>query len=269
MNYQLLNQAFPKLHDRAGMILCTKGELVLTFDTTYLIKEGDLFCFNTILNPLVLSQKDFEFITIDANANFYYNQVLRYFDVSIVSKDLPAFFSTSISQKEKEMFILRKKKIDKCIEEAQKEKNIYKKKTIENLANLYSVEYILEILINHMDFSQSDKNNYNLLSGQHHIPIHFIHNINTHYTERNVEFYANCANLSISQFTRIIKEYFGKSPTDIISDVIINIAETFLTKNNMTIKEISSELNFPDQYAFQKYFKRHTGLTPTEFKKGI
>lgn len=120
-----------------------------------------------------------------------------------------------------------------------------------------------------MDFSQSDKNNYNLLSGQHHIPIHFIHNINTHYTERNVEFYANCANLSISQFTRIIKEYFGKSPTDIISDVIINIAEAFLTKNNMTIKEISSELNFPDQYAFQKYFKRHTGLTPTEFKKGI
>jgi AraC-like DNA-binding protein len=31
---------------------------------------------------------------------------------------------------------------------------------------------------------------------------------------------------------------------------------------------VADELGFPEQFTFRKYFKTHTGMSPTEFRKG-
>ncbi|KAA6314445.1 hypothetical protein EZS27_034938 [termite gut metagenome] len=45
-------------------------------------------------------------------------------------------------------------------------------------------------------------------------------------------------------------------------------AKALLKSTNMTIQQISDELNFPSQSFFGKYFKRQVGVSPKEYKKG-
>ena len=34
------------------------------------------------------------------------------------------------------------------------------------------------------------------------------------------------------------------------------------------VKDVADSLGFPEQFTFRKYFKTHTGMSPTEFRKG-
>jgi len=34
------------------------------------------------------------------------------------------------------------------------------------------------------------------------------------------------------------------------------------------VKEVADRLGFPEQFTFRKYFKTHTGISPTEYRKG-
>jgi AraC-like DNA-binding protein len=42
--------------------------------------------------------------------------------------------------------------------------------------------------------------------------------------------------------------------------------KALLKSTNMTIQQISDELDFPSQSFFGKYFKRLTGMSPKEYK---
>jgi AraC-like DNA-binding protein len=44
-------------------------------------------------------------------------------------------------------------------------------------------------------------------------------------------------------------------------------AKALLKSTNMTIRQISDELNLPSQSFFGKYFKRHIGISPKEYRK--
>ena len=47
---------------------------------------------------------------------------------------------------------------------------------------------------------------------------------------------------------------------------IILEAKVLLRATTMTIQQISDELNFGSQSFFGKYFKKHTGYSPKEFR---
>jgi AraC-like DNA-binding protein len=59
----------------------------------------------------------------------------------------------------------------------------------------------------------------------------------------------------------------GKTAGDWIEDYVMLEAKAMLTNTDMTISQISDHLHFPDTSTFGKYFRRHTGLSPKEFKK--
>jgi AraC-like DNA-binding protein len=44
-------------------------------------------------------------------------------------------------------------------------------------------------------------------------------------------------------------------------------AKALLKSTNMTIQQISDELNFPNQSFFGKYLQRIVGVSPKEYKK--
>lgn len=50
-------------------------------------------------------------------------------------------------------------------------------------------------------------------------------------------------------------------PGDVDSD------ESPIEKKNMLVSEVADRLNFPSQSAFGYFFKRETGMTPTEYQK--
>ena len=96
----------------------------------------------------------------------------------------------------------------------------------------------------------------------------FILNLNKHFREeRTVAFYAHLASLSVGHFSAIIRKKTGKSPMHWIIIITINNAKVLLKHKNMSIKEIARSLGFPEQFTFRKYFKQHTGLSPSEFRE--
>ena len=52
-----------------------------------------------------------------------------------------------------------------------------------------------------------------------------------------------------------------------INMVTINQAKNLLRQRNILVKEVADELGFPEQFTFRKYFKVHTGMSPTEFQR--
>jgi AraC-like DNA-binding protein len=96
----------------------------------------------------------------------------------------------------------------------------------------------------------------------------FLGFVQTHYKEqRGVEFYADKLCLTPKYLSKVIKENSGMSANDWIDNHVILEAKALLKTTNMTIQQISDEFNFPSQSFFGKYFKRHVGVSPKEYKK--
>lgn len=83
--------------------------------------------------------------------------------------------------------------------------------------------------------------------------------------ERSVGFYADKLNLSSKYFSSLIKDVTGKTAAEIISGITIMNAKILLSKSNKNVQQVADELNFPDQSTFGKFFKRETGISPSQF----
>ena len=95
----------------------------------------------------------------------------------------------------------------------------------------------------------------------------FLHLAQSYYKEqRGLEFYADKLCITPKHLSKIIKETTGKPANDWIDEHVALEAKALLKSTNMTISQISDELNFPSQSFFGKYFKRVTGMSPSEYK---
>lgn len=87
-----------------------------------------------------------------------------------------------------------------------------------------------------------------------------------HCKERRVDFYAEKLFLSPKHFSTVIKKVSGKTAGEWIDDYVILEIKTLLKYSSMTIQEVAYYMNFPNPSFFGKYFKHHTGMSPSEYK---
>ena len=85
--------------------------------------------------------------------------------------------------------------------------------------------------------------------------------------ERSVGFYSEQMHLSPKYFTTLIKKASGQTAADWINHYVILEAKNLLKYSTMNVQEIAYSLNFPNQSFFGKYFKHHTGMTPSQYKR--
>lgn len=86
-------------------------------------------------------------------------------------------------------------------------------------------------------------------------------------TERSVEFYADKMNLTPKHLSRVIRNFTGKSVHQWIDNIVVLEIKNLLRYSDLSIQQISIELNFPNPSFMGQYFKRITGKTPGEFKR--
>lgn len=84
--------------------------------------------------------------------------------------------------------------------------------------------------------------------------------------ERFLEFYANKLELSTKHLSRTVKETTGFTAVDWIDRFVILEAKVLLKSTTMSIQQIADELNFGNQSFFGKYFKKHVGKSPKDFR---
>ena len=95
----------------------------------------------------------------------------------------------------------------------------------------------------------------------------FLLSLNQEYKQhRTVQYYAEKQALSPRHFADIVKRESGFTPMEWINMVTINQAKNLLRQPNILVKQVADELGFPEQFTFRKYFKAHTGMSPTEYQ---
>ena len=99
------------------------------------------------------------------------------------------------------------------------------------------------------------------------IAYRFIMNLHHNYlNHRDVQFYAAYVLISPSHFRSIVKKTTNISPSEWITNITISYAKYLLERTELSIKEVAQKMNFPEQFTFRKYFKQHSGMSPTEYK---
>lgn len=97
--------------------------------------------------------------------------------------------------------------------------------------------------------------------------IKFIHLIHKYCPQqREVGFYAEKLYITSRYLSSITQNVADKSAKYIIDKHAIQRVKIMLKYSNMSIQDISYELNFPDQSFFSRYFKKHTGMSPLEYR---
>lgn len=84
--------------------------------------------------------------------------------------------------------------------------------------------------------------------------------------ERFLDYYAKELEVSTKHLSRTVKETTGFSAVEWIDRFVILEAKVLLKSTTMSIQQISVELNFASQSFFGKYFKKHTGSSPKDFR---
>lgn len=77
---------------------------------------------------------------------------------------------------------------------------------------------------------------------------------------------ASAACMSPSHFSRLMKEKFGRSFTEVLNQMRIDKSKELLMRTDKSIVQICLECGFNDQSYFTKVFQRYTGRTPREYR---
>ncbi|WP_068603325.1 helix-turn-helix domain-containing protein [Paenibacillus swuensis] len=103
----------------------------------------------------------------------------------------------------------------------------------------------------------------------HHEAFHkAIRYIDNHYDkELRLEELAALSHMSPSSFSSMLKMVTGSSYIDYVTNLRLKSAANLLRTTDLNVTEISLRTGYNHLGHFTKMFKRHTGLTPGEYRK--
>jgi AraC-like DNA-binding protein len=89
-------------------------------------------------------------------------------------------------------------------------------------------------------------------------------------TERNVAFYAEKLFITARHLGKITAgNTQDESPKKMIDKRLILEIKVLLQRADLSVQQIADDLHFPDQSYLSRYFKHHTGVSPSEYRSEI
>lgn len=86
--------------------------------------------------------------------------------------------------------------------------------------------------------------------------------------ERKVEFYADKLCVTPNHLGAVVKQTSGMTVIQWLNRHTIQLAKIMLRYTDLPIWEIAEQLNFANPSFFSKFFKKETGCSPGEYRKG-
>ncbi len=85
--------------------------------------------------------------------------------------------------------------------------------------------------------------------------------------QRTATFYADSLCITPQYLNRVVKHMSGETTNDWICRVLAGEIRKQLQETNNSVQQVADLFHFPDQSSLTKFFKRQTGMTPSEYKK--
>lgn len=148
--------------------------------------------------------------------------------------------------------------------------DIIQKKSVENKPHTSAIiRSLIYIVLNEIDDAHrlqspvqsvdNDRDIHMLSQFKRLLSEHFI-------AERQVSFYAEKMHLTPKYFSTIIKKISGKTAGAWINEMLLLEAKVRLQNKGQSIAQIAFDLNFSDPSHFGKFFKKHTGVSPLQYR---
>ena len=151
--------------------------------------------------------------------------------------------------------------IDKCIAETLNSKG---------LSQLYALLLVQQLILEMSRIDCEFKNNIipRRRSFDKMLPAltHISENLSNS-KELTLEILANKCFVSTATLRRYFYEFTDMSPQQFIAQARINHSQYLLSNTNKSITEISDDVGFESISCFTRAFKRHCGVSPSEYKK--
>ena len=83
----------------------------------------------------------------------------------------------------------------------------------------------------------------------------------------DISFYASSLGISTNYLSRLVKNATGRSVGAWVDSSRLSRAKRLLKDTDMQIIDVAASVGLEDQSYFSRFFRRHAGLTPREFRK--
>ncbi len=260
-------------HDFWEMVYVDKGEMVVTAGTdTYLLKSGEaaFHCPHEFHNLRTSGQKSANVIVV---AFLCDSPMMRTFERKILSLNAQEKACLSSIVKEAEATYTHfdnmiSFNVAPCVDLVQRDTIPFGSQQI--IKNL--LEYFLVLICRHTDGIHFDARAVPVNQLHHHaqIAVKIQEHLAEHYPERiTLEILAATQNISVSQLKRIFKEHTGESVVPYLTTLRIREAKRLIQESTMNFSQIAVAVGYDNIYYFSSVFKKHTGMTLTEYSKSL
>lgn len=242
------------------MALCRQGEARYAIDTReQTVKAGDLlFISEGHIMDFFHASPDFDCLSIMLSTEFYHSFVLNVKNVSSL-----LLFSTNnpvvqLTAKEVQTYTNFHNAISEKIADRG---HHFRTQLVKAL--LLAMFYDMSGVIWRVE-QQGQK----VQTRADSIFANFIRLLEEHFRkERRVRWYALQLGITPKYLSEVVKQVSKRTPNEWIDHYVVLELRVLLKNSTKSIKEISDELNFPNQSFLGKYFKEHIGMSPSEYRK--
>ena len=96
----------------------------------------------------------------------------------------------------------------------------------------------------------------------------FIALVNEHcFRHHTLDFYADRLCITQRYLGTLVRQASGTTAKEWIDRALINEAKVALKHSDVTVAQLADNLSFPNPAFFSKFFKRMTGMTPSQYKR--
>jgi AraC family transcriptional regulator, transcriptional activator of pobA len=245
----------PHSHDFYLLMVFTKGGGTHTIDlNTYPIKPGSVFFMSPSEVHSWQLNDDTDGYILFFNASFYLldfkvNNLLNIPFFRPENKIRSGFLNTKELPKIKTII-----------------KTMHDESTLDSINQKNILRSYLDILLLKFDllFNSADKKTINRSSLVPKLEVLIEQHFKDHLP---ISFYASQLNISLPQLNTTANNLLSKSVNDLVHERIILEAKRLLIYSDLTVSQISDELNYNDNSYFTRFFKKMTKLTPEQFRK--
>lgn len=246
--------------------ICTGGTAIIkNLSTTRQISKNDLV---TVLPLQLVSIAE---MSLDFSMTFFKIDKTMFLDImSGLGKITPDFFfymrqnfHIQLNRSEAKRFLGFCRVIDfrnNC------DDLIFQRETILHLLRIYYWDF-------YVHFQKTVKRTADpvpLNSHKENIALRFAMLVYEHYKKhKEMAFYADKLCITPQYLTRTIQEVNGQSARELLADYIVLEIKTLLRNANLEIKDIVSQTGFSNQSSLSRFFRRYTGMSPTEYRRMV
>jgi len=138
-----------------------------------------------------------------------------------------------------------------------------------NHENKFQLDKMLNLLdCIHIEISRKYSETYSHQTHSYNIKINSFERLLEQYfrMEKLPSFYAEKLSITLKHLNRICNEILQKTATEVITDRVILEIKRMLIDKQLSINEIAFAVGYEDYSYFSRFFKKQTGLSPTEFR---